>query len=110
MVDRYFLSRPSQWVPLALMMALAGLPFVANLVGEPYYIALVARVLVYAIAASALNLALGFGGLVGGIDLGFAPCYAARDCAGVCVINDRGYNPAGGSITAYAKNDPPRRL
>jgi branched-chain amino acid transport system permease protein len=65
MIDRHLLSRPSLWVPLLLFAMLACLPFAAHAAGEPYYIALVARMLVYAIAASALNLALGFGGLVG---------------------------------------------
>lgn len=65
MTYRHVFSQPSQWVPIALMVALAALPFVANVVGQPYYTALAARMLVYAIAASALNLALGFGGLIG---------------------------------------------
>lgn len=59
------LHRPSHWVPLVLMAALAALPFVAQAMGQPFYIALVARMLAYAMAASALNLALGYGGLVG---------------------------------------------
>jgi branched-chain amino acid transport system permease protein len=60
-----FLHRPSHWVPLVLMAALAALPFVAQAIGQPFYIALVARMLAYAVAASALNLALGYGGMVG---------------------------------------------
>lgn len=60
-----FLHQPSRWVPLLLMAALAAVPFVAQAIDQPFYIALVARMLVYAVAASALNLALGYGGLVG---------------------------------------------
>lgn len=56
--------RPATLVPLALLVALALLPLVATLIDETYYITLVARMLIYAIAASALNLALGFGGLI----------------------------------------------
>lgn len=47
------------------MLALGGLPFVAQAFAQPFYVAVVARVLIYAVAASALNLALGYGGLVG---------------------------------------------
>lgn len=59
------LLRPSHWVPLVLMVGLAALPWVAQALNQPFYIALVARMLAYAIAASALNLALGYCGLVG---------------------------------------------
>lgn len=56
--------RPATLVPLVLLLVLALLPLVATWLDEPYYITLVARMLVYAIAASALHLALGFGGLI----------------------------------------------
>ncbi|MBT0962170.1 branched-chain amino acid ABC transporter permease [Denitromonas iodatirespirans] len=52
--------RPSTLIPLLLLAALAVLPFAA----ESYYTAFFARVLIYAVAASALNLALGMGGMV----------------------------------------------
>jgi branched-chain amino acid transport system permease protein len=54
--------RLSLWaVSIAL---LAALPFVANAFGEPFYIDLVRRILILAIAAVSLNLILGYGGLV----------------------------------------------
>lgn len=47
-------------VPLLLFGVLAMLPFVA----PPFYTAFVARIIIYAIAATGLNLALGYGGMV----------------------------------------------
>lgn len=55
--------RPSRWIPL-LLLALAGVPTVAAGTEQPFWTAFFARILIYAIAASALNLALGYGGLV----------------------------------------------
>src|SRR3546814_7680003 len=49
---------------LVLFAVLALVPFIAQAIGEPFYIALFARIIIYAIAASALNLVLGYGGLV----------------------------------------------
>ncbi len=51
-------------LPLSLFVALAVLPFWAAATKETFYINMAARVIVYAIACTALNLALGYGGLV----------------------------------------------
>ena len=40
------------------------MPLAAGLADQPFYVAFFARIIIYAIAASALNVALGFGGLV----------------------------------------------
>jgi branched-chain amino acid transport system permease protein len=56
--------KPATFVPLLLVLALAAVPVVAQLTEQPFYLAFFARIIIYAIAASALNLALGFGGLV----------------------------------------------
>ena len=58
------LPRVSTWVPLAVFALLALLPFVASALDQGFYIAFFARILIYAIAASALNLVLGYGGMV----------------------------------------------
>lgn len=58
------LRRPANLVPMLLLAGLALVPFAATLAEQPFYIVFFARILIYAIAASALNLALGFGGLV----------------------------------------------
>lgn len=58
------LRRPANLVPLLLLAGLALVPLAAAMADQPFYIVFFARILIYAIAASALNLALGFGGLV----------------------------------------------
>jgi branched-chain amino acid transport system permease protein len=57
----HYLNWP--WSSLVLS-ALMALPFVANAIGEAFYIALATRILIFAIAATSLNLILGFGGMV----------------------------------------------
>jgi len=56
--------RPSTLVPLLVFAGLAAVPLVATAMDQPFYIAFFGRIVIYAIAASALNLALGYGGLV----------------------------------------------
>lgn len=56
--------RISVVLPLLLFALLAVLPFAAQALDHTFYIAFVARILIYAIAATALNLALGYAGLV----------------------------------------------
>jgi branched-chain amino acid transport system permease protein len=58
------LIRPSSSVPLLLLCGLALVPFVATALEQTFWIAFFARIVIYAIAASALNLALGYGGLL----------------------------------------------
>jgi branched-chain amino acid transport system permease protein len=47
-----------------LVLLLAAVPTLAQLAGQPYYIDLIRRVMVFAVAAASLNLILGYGGLV----------------------------------------------
>lgn len=58
------LLKPAQWLPAFLMLSLAAVPTVAATFSDDFVVAFLARVLIYAAAASALNIALGFGGLV----------------------------------------------
>jgi branched-chain amino acid transport system permease protein len=51
-------------LPLLLFGGFALVPFVAAAIEQPFWTSFFARILIYAIAASALNLALGYGGLV----------------------------------------------
>jgi branched-chain amino acid transport system permease protein len=51
-------------LPLLLFGGFALVPVVATAIEQPFWISFFARILIYAIAASALNLALGYGGLV----------------------------------------------
>ena len=65
-----FFPEPVSWrsprvlVVSGLLIALALLPAIAAAIGEPFYVTLAARVLIFALAASGLNLVLGYGGLV----------------------------------------------
>lgn len=54
----------SFWVPSFLLVLLACVPVLAEWADQTFFITLFARILVYALAAVALNLALGYGGLV----------------------------------------------
>lgn len=51
-------------VPLAVFALLAAVPFVAGALGQPYYVGLFTRIMIYALAALALDLVLGYGGMV----------------------------------------------
>lgn len=49
---------------MAGLVLLVGLPPIASGLGEPFYIGLFSRILIYALAAVSLDLILGFGGMV----------------------------------------------
>jgi branched-chain amino acid transport system permease protein len=51
-------------VVAVVFVLLAVLPLVAQAVHQPYYVTLFSRILIYALAASSLNLILGYGGMV----------------------------------------------
>ncbi|SFB38239.1 amino acid/amide ABC transporter membrane protein 2, HAAT family [Collimonas sp. OK607] len=57
-------SRLSVLVSLVLLVGLAVVPFAAYFMGQPFYVSFFARIIIYGIAATALNLAIGYGGLV----------------------------------------------
>lgn len=61
-MKKYF--HPTVIWPGIIAVLLALLPIVASQLNDNFWVAFFARVLIYAIAASALNIALGFGGLV----------------------------------------------
>lgn len=51
-------------VPITVMAALALVPVWAGALGQPFYLALMSRVMIFAIASVSLNLITGFGGMV----------------------------------------------
>lgn len=51
-------------VALPLLVLLALVPPIASALGEEFYVGVASRVLVFALAATSLNLVLGFGGMV----------------------------------------------
>jgi branched-chain amino acid transport system permease protein len=51
-------------LPVIFVAALAAIPLFANNAGDVYYLGLLSRMMIFAIAAVSLNLILGFGGMV----------------------------------------------
>jgi len=74
------------WLLPLLFVALACIPFVAQAMDEPFYVTFFARVLVYALAACALNIVLGFAGLV---SFGHA-LFIGLGCYTVAILADAG--------------------
>lgn len=59
------LDHPLHLLPgLLLVVCLALLPTLAQALGEDFYIGVASRILIFALAATSLNLILGFGGMV----------------------------------------------
>jgi len=59
--------RPASWqkpLSLVLLAAAVALPTVLTAIGQEFYIGFATRVLIFALAATSLNLVLGFGGMV----------------------------------------------
>ncbi|MDD2925595.1 branched-chain amino acid ABC transporter permease [Rhodoferax sp.] len=58
-------DHPGHLLPgLVLLAGLIGLPLLAQAWGQEFYIGVASRILIFALAASSLNLILGFGGMV----------------------------------------------
>ncbi len=55
---------PGPWSAIAVAVLLAVYPLIMSSIGEDFYIGVGSRVLILALAASALNLALGYGGMI----------------------------------------------
>ena len=54
----------SRWVPVAIIAAFILLPAYAAIMGDAFTLAIMSRIVILAIAAVALNLVLGYGGMV----------------------------------------------
>ena len=77
--------RPASWqkpLSLLLLCAALALPSALTAFGQEFYIGFATRVLIFALAASSLNLVLGFGGMVSLGHAAFlgAGAYAAAIC------------------------------
>jgi branched-chain amino acid transport system permease protein len=57
------MSRRAIWLLPCLILLLAA-PTIFNVLGQPFYLRVLTRILIFALAASSLNLILGFGGMV----------------------------------------------
>ena len=55
---------PNPWTAIMVAVLLTIYPLMMNALGHEFYINLGSRILIFALAASALNLALGYGGMI----------------------------------------------
>lgn len=81
---------PGPWSAIVIAVVLAVAPMLLKEAGADYYISLGSRVLILALAASALNLALGYAGLV---SLGHAAFFGIGGYA-VTLLAERGITQA----------------
>lgn len=58
------LSRLKLWILLISFLILAGLPFITEAIDEPFYVDLMARVMIFSIAAMSLDFILGYGAMI----------------------------------------------
>lgn len=58
------LSRLKIWILLVSFLLLAALPFIAEAIDEPFYVDLMARVMIFSIAAMSLDFILGYGAMI----------------------------------------------
>ena len=56
--------RANPAIVVTLVAALAALPAITHAIDEPFYLVVASRILLYALAATSLNLLVGFGGMV----------------------------------------------
>jgi branched-chain amino acid transport system permease protein len=59
-----FAGRRKSWLECALALCAVGLPFLLQAFDLLYYVSFASRILIYALAATSLNLILGYGGMV----------------------------------------------
>jgi branched-chain amino acid transport system permease protein len=62
LIDR--LPSPRTLAAAAILIALGIAPVLTALVGEPFYLTLVSRIMIFGLAALGLNLILGYGGMI----------------------------------------------
>ena len=55
---------PARWLPCCVLALAVIFPFAASALGGNYYVGFATRVMIYALAASSLNLLLGYGGMI----------------------------------------------
>ena len=77
-----------KYIAIALLLALLALPSILTVFGQEFYIGFATRVLILALAASSLNLVLGFGGM---FSLGHAAFFGAGAyAAAICLSSGIG--------------------
>jgi branched-chain amino acid transport system permease protein len=92
-------ASPRTLATVAVLLALAAVPPLAAALGQPFYLDLVRRIMIFAIAAVSLNLILGYGGMV---SFGHA--------AYLGVAPTRGSSPRTEERLLQSRSRSPRRL
>ena len=80
----------SQLRPALIVIAALAFPFLAEAAGSGYYVGVMTRVMIYALAATSLNLVLGYGGM---ISFGHAAFFGAGAYA-VAILAQEGVTSA----------------
>ena len=62
--ERVDFAAPQTLATIALLVLVAVVPLISHALAQPYYVTLASRIIIYALAASSLNLILGYGGMV----------------------------------------------
>jgi branched-chain amino acid transport system permease protein len=62
--ERVDFAAPRTVAVVVLFVLLAAVPLISQALAQPYYVTLATRIVIYALAASSLNLILGYGGMV----------------------------------------------
>ena len=60
----YTTSTPRRIAAIAVLVALVALPWMLQAIDQSFYVSLASRMLIFALAATSLNLVIGFGGMV----------------------------------------------
>jgi branched-chain amino acid transport system permease protein len=60
----YATSTPRRIASIAVLVALVALPWLLQAIDQGFYVSLASRMLIFALAATSLNLVIGFGGMV----------------------------------------------
>jgi branched-chain amino acid transport system permease protein len=63
-IDRHGASRTRIVVATAVILFLALVPIAAGIAGQPFYVTMMSRIMIFALAAVGLNLILGYGAMV----------------------------------------------
>lgn len=79
-----------RWKPTLIVIVALAFPFLAEAVGSGYYVGVMTRVMIYALAATSLNLVLGYGGM---ISFGHAAFFGAGAYA-VAILAQEGVTSA----------------
>ncbi|MFZ6766211.1 branched-chain amino acid ABC transporter permease [Undibacterium sp. Di26W] len=64
MLRKDMFHKAAFFLPMSILAMLGLVPLIAGMLEQPFYVSLFARIVIYALAAMALNLSLGYAGLV----------------------------------------------